>query len=83
MAEFDLFVLNGKVVTVEEVGEFDIAVKDGKIARIVERGGLNGLGAKKSIDAQGGLVMVSHDHIIYSSELNSIARRSRCSRTLG
>ncbi|TVY19117.1 Dihydropyrimidinase [Lachnellula arida] len=33
MAEFDLLVLNGVVVTDQETGNFDIAVKDGKIAK--------------------------------------------------
>lgn len=57
MAEYDLLVLNGLVVTVEEMREFDIAVKDGKIARLVPKGGLAGVQAKKTIDAQGGMVM--------------------------
>lgn len=58
MAEYDLLVLNGLVVTVEEIGEFDIAVRDGKIAKVVKKGGLSGVSAKKTIDAQGGMVMV-------------------------
>ncbi|KAF8866471.1 D-hydantoinase [Acephala macrosclerotiorum] len=57
MAEYDLLVLSGLVVTVEEMGEFDIAVKDGKIAKVVPKGGLAGVQAKKTIDAQGGMVM--------------------------
>ena len=58
MSEYDLIVLNGLVVTDQETAEFDIAVKDGKIAKVVLRGGLNGKGAKKTIDAEGGVVMV-------------------------
>lgn len=57
MAEYDLLVLNGLVVTVDEMGEFDIAVKDGKISKVVPKGGLVGVQAKKTIDAQGGMVM--------------------------
>jgi dihydropyrimidinase len=58
MVEYDLLVLNGLVVTDQETGELDIAVKDGKIAKVVPRGSLKGL-ARKTIDAQGGMVMVS------------------------
>jgi N-acyl-D-aspartate/D-glutamate deacylase len=58
MFEYDLIVLNGLVVTDQEAGEFDIAVKDGKVAKIAPRGGLKGEGAKKTIDAEGGMVMV-------------------------
>jgi dihydropyrimidinase len=57
--EYDLLVLNGVVVTDQEIGEFDIAVKDSKIEKIVKRGGLKGMKAKKTIDAEGGMVMVS------------------------
>lgn len=56
MAEYDLLVLNGLVVTVDEMGEFDIAVKDGKIAKVVPKGGLAGAQSKKIIDAQGGMI---------------------------
>jgi len=58
MAGYDLLVLNGLVVTDHSTGEFDIAVKDGKIAKVVPRGTLSGDSAKKTIDAQGGMVMV-------------------------
>lgn len=57
MAQYDLLVLNGLVVTVEEMGEFDIAVKDGKITKLVPKGSLAGVQAKRTIDAQGGMVM--------------------------
>lgn len=59
MAEYDLLVLNGVVVTDQETGNFDIAVKDGKIAKVVPRGSLHGANAAKYIDAEGGMVMVS------------------------
>lgn len=58
MAEYDLLVLNGLVVTNEETGEFDIAVKDRKIAKVVPRGSLVGAKAAKTIDAEGGMIMV-------------------------
>jgi len=57
MADYDLLVLNGLVVTDQETNEFDIAIKDGKIARLVPRGTLSIDKAKKTIDAEGAMVM--------------------------
>jgi len=59
MSTYDLLVLNGLVVTDSDTRECDIAVKDGKIAKVVPRGELSGAEAKKTIDAKGGMVMVS------------------------
>jgi dihydropyrimidinase len=59
MAEYDLLVLNGLVVTDQETSELDIAVKDGKIVEVAPRGSLNGVKAAKTIDAEGGMIMVS------------------------
>jgi len=56
--EYDLLVLNGLVVTDNSTGEFDIAVKDGKIVNVAPRGSLSGDSATKTIDAEGGMVMV-------------------------
>jgi dihydropyrimidinase len=68
MAEYDLLVLNGLVVTHNNTVELDIAIKDGKIAKLSPRGVLNGGMAKKVIDAQGGMVMVCqlclHENIL-------------------
>lgn len=58
MAEYDLIVLNGLVVTDCSTGELDIAVKDGKIVKVVPRGKLAEKSAKKTINAEGGMVMV-------------------------
>jgi dihydropyrimidinase len=58
MTEYDLLVLDGLVVTDQETGEFDIAVRDGKIAEVVPRGSMRGGRAKKTIDAEGGMVMM-------------------------
>lgn len=58
MTVYDLLVLNGLVVTHDETREFDIAIKDGKIAKLVPRGELAGVEAKKTINAKGGMVMV-------------------------
>jgi dihydropyrimidinase len=57
MADYDLIVLNGLVVTHQETGEYDIAIKDGMISKVVPKGGLSDKSAKKTIDAQGAMVM--------------------------
>jgi len=58
MAEFDLLVVNGLVITDQETAEYDIAIKDGKIAELGPRGSFEGVKAKKIVDAEGGMVMV-------------------------
>ena len=58
MAEYDLVILNGTVVTDQEIEEFDIAIKDGKISKVEPRGAWSGVKTKKTIDARGGMVMV-------------------------
>lgn len=57
-ADFDLLIVNGVVVTDTEIGEYDIAIKDEKIAKVVKRGELKDAKASKTIDAEGGYVMV-------------------------
>jgi dihydropyrimidinase len=59
MAEYDMIVLNGVVVTDEETRELDIAIKGGKIAKLVPRGVLSSRSAGRVIDAERGMVMVS------------------------
>jgi dihydropyrimidinase len=61
-AEYDLVIINGIVVTDTEIKECDVAVKDEKIAKIVARGELKA-SATKTIDAQGGYVMVANQHL--------------------
>lgn len=63
--QYDLVIVNGKVVTDTETGDFDIAVKDGQIAKLVPQGGLLGVSAQRTIDAHGGLVMVSCNIVTY------------------
>jgi len=58
MAGFDLIIVGGLVVTAEEVGEYDIGIINEKIAEVAPRGGLSASNAKKTIDAEGGYVMV-------------------------
>jgi dihydropyrimidinase len=58
MADLDLAIINGIVVTAEQVGEFDIGIKAGKIAKVVPKGQLAGLLSTKTIDAKGGYVTV-------------------------
>jgi hypothetical protein len=59
VAEFNLIVLNGNVVTADVAGDFNIAVEDGKAVRVISKGTLAGLKTKKLIHAEGGMVMVS------------------------
>jgi dihydropyrimidinase len=63
--QYELVIVNGKVVTDTETGDFDIAIKDGQIAKLVPQGGLLGVSAQRTIDAQGGLVMVSCNMATY------------------
>jgi dihydropyrimidinase len=57
MAEYDLFIINGLVVTAEGIDEYDIAIRDETIVKVVPKGELSPLRAKKVIDAKGGYVM--------------------------
>jgi len=61
MTEYDLLIINGVVVTDSETKECDVAVKDEKIVAIEPRGSFAGAKATKSIDAEGGYVMVGPD----------------------
>jgi dihydropyrimidinase len=65
-AEYDLVIINGVVVTDIEIKECDVAVKNEKIAKIVARGELKA-SATKTIDAQGGYVMVCTQHLFQLS----------------
>lgn len=55
---YDIIILNGIVVTDTDVGVLDVAIKDEKIVKVVQRGGLGDAAAAKTIDAEGGYVMV-------------------------
>jgi dihydropyrimidinase len=55
-AEYDILVLNGVVVTDQEVKEADIAIKGEKIAALKERGGFKDAKAIKVIDAGGAYI---------------------------
>jgi N-acyl-D-aspartate/D-glutamate deacylase len=79
MVEYDLLILNGLVVTDTETGEFDIAIKNEKIELVVSRGSLKDATAKRTIDAEGGYVMVSHEGLRGEGfQLTTTARRRRC-----
>lgn len=58
MSDFDLVIVNGVVVTDQEIGEYDIGIKNGKIARIIPRSKFSYPYATKTVDAKGGYVMV-------------------------
>jgi dihydropyrimidinase len=61
---YDVIIVNGIVVTDTDVGEYDIAIKDEKIARVVKRGELKDAQAEKTIDAEGGYVMVRWSDVL-------------------
>ncbi|KAK3071919.1 hypothetical protein LTR53_007765 [Teratosphaeriaceae sp. CCFEE 6253] len=56
MAEYDVVIINGLVVTAEEVKEADIAIKGDKIAAVTTRGGLTDASASRTIDAEGAYI---------------------------
>ncbi|KAK4550849.1 hypothetical protein LTR36_000429 [Oleoguttula mirabilis] len=55
--EYDLLIVNGLVVTDQEVREVDIAIKHDKIAAVEARGSFKNAKAAQVIDADGGCVM--------------------------
>lgn len=57
-ATYDLLVVNGVVVTDQAIAELDVAVKDGVVVKFAPRGALKDASAKRTIDAEGGYVMV-------------------------
>lgn len=69
MAEYDLLIINGVLVTDEELGDFDIAVKNEKIEALRPRGGFSGVKAERTIDAEGGYVMPGEATRILSRRL--------------
>jgi dihydropyrimidinase len=72
MADFDLVIVNGVVVTAEEVGEFDVGIKAGKIVKVVPKGGLLDVSSTKTIDAKGGYVMVFYYSIPKRPSANQV-----------
>ena len=57
---YDLVIVNGVVVTDTDIAELDIAIKGEKIVKMVPKGQLQDANATKTIDAEGGYVMVPH-----------------------
>lgn len=76
MSDFDLIIVGGLVVTAEDIGELDIGIKNEKIAEVAPRGRLSSISATKTIDAQGGYVMVRRptQNLCRTTELTSTAR---------
>lgn len=62
MRQYDLLIINGIVVTDTGVVENDIAILDGMIKKLVARGSLAEGTAKRTIDAEGGYIMVYFPH---------------------
>lgn len=73
--DYDLLIVNGVVVTDTETGEYDIAIKDEKIKAVEPHGKLSGAKAKRTIDAQGGWVLVrSFVKSSFQPDTNQISR---------
>ena len=58
MADFDLIIVNGLLVTDSKVEEYDVAVKGEKVAAVGPRGSFKDAKTTRKIDAEGGYVMV-------------------------
>lgn len=56
--DYDLIIVNGIVVTDTSILELDIAIRNEKIVKLVPKGELRNARSAKTIDAEGGYVMV-------------------------
>ena len=56
MGDYDLVILNGVVVTDDSVRDLDVGIKGEKIVALTPRGGLEGVKAGKTIDAEGAYI---------------------------
>jgi dihydropyrimidinase len=57
-SEYDLVIINGVCVTASDVAAYDVAIKNEKIVLLAPSGSLAQAKAKRTIDAEGGYVMV-------------------------
>lgn len=71
MDSYDLLVINGLVVTASDIGHYDIAIKDEKIALLAPTRSLTELNAKRTVDAEGGYVMVYTHSLSFSRNIHS------------
>lgn len=62
-AEFDLVITGGVCVTATDIAPLDIGVQDEKIVLLAPSGSLREATAARTIDAEGGYVMVSQTHL--------------------
>lgn len=58
-SEYDLIITGGICVTATDIAPLDIAVKDEKVVLLAPSGSLRKATAARTIDAEGGYVMVS------------------------
>lgn len=70
MDSYDLLIINGLVITASDIGHYDIAIKDEKIALLAPTGSFTELTARRTIDAEGGYVMVFSSDLIISFRHN-------------
>lgn len=56
---YDLVITNGICVTASDIAALDIAIQDEKIVLLAPSGSLAGTSATRTIDAEGGYIMVS------------------------
>lgn len=57
--QYDLIITGGICVTSSDISPLDIAIKDEKIVLLAPSGALSRVGSSRTIDAEGGYVMVS------------------------
>jgi dihydropyrimidinase len=62
MAEYDLLIINGIVVTDTDVSENAVAIRDGRIAELIPTGEARRVKAERTIDARGAYVTVCMAH---------------------
>lgn len=55
---YDLIITNGVCVTASDVAALDVAIKDEKVVLLAPSGSLGSAKSKRTIDAEGGYVMV-------------------------
>ena len=77
---YDIIIVNCIVVTDTDISEYDIAIKDEKIVKVVSRGELKDATATKTIDAEGGYVMV-RSIILFNVDHSEFSVARRCRRT--
>jgi dihydropyrimidinase len=78
--QYDMAVINGRMVDSQGISEADIFISDGRIAHIASPG--SGASAKKIIDAGGHFVLPgiidAHLHPVYADRIDTLSRAAVC-----